>query len=72
MSCSSCGGTLLDKVMETPSQTLASKILQRLADQKLVIADDIRQLAPKLATGTLRSEDWRLAVEKATEKKGAK
>ena len=58
--------------METPSQKLAARILKRLADAKLLREADAQALASKLAAGSLKQEDWRLAVEKALEKKGTK
>jgi hypothetical protein len=58
--------------METPSQQLAARILKKLVGQKLLLKDDIRRLAPKLADGTLRPEDWQLAIEKAIDKKDSK
>jgi hypothetical protein len=58
--------------METPSQQLAARILKKLVGQKLLLEDDIRRLAPKLADGTLRPEDWQLAIEKAIDKKDSK
>jgi hypothetical protein len=58
--------------METPSQLLAARILKKLVGQKLLLEEDIRRLAPKLADGTLRPEDWQLAIEKAIDKKDSK
>lgn len=58
--------------METPSQKLAARILKRLTDAKILREDDAQAIAPKLANGTLRQEDWRLAIEKALERKGGK
>jgi hypothetical protein len=49
--------------METPSDKLASKILERLAAEKLLRPDDQRKLLAKFAAGQLSAEDWRLAVE---------
>lgn len=52
-------------VMDTPSEQLASKILDRLITQKLLTPDDRAKLLSKLAAGKLKSEDWRLALELA-------
>lgn len=49
----------------TASEQLAGKIIQRLIDEKLLSANDGKKLLPKMATGKVRSEDWRLAVEKS-------
>lgn len=57
--------------MSTPSQELAKKIFLRLSAEKLVTDEDAKKLVSKMADGKLRSEDWRLAIEKAAEK-GAK
>lgn len=49
----------------TASEQLAGRIIERLIDEKLLSANDGKKLVPKMATGKVRSEDWRLAVEKA-------
>ena len=49
----------------TASEHLAGKIIERLIDEKLLSANDGKKLFPKMATGKVRSEDWRLAVEKS-------
>jgi hypothetical protein len=58
--------------MDTPSQNLAGKIVQRLVDAKILREDDARVLAPKMAAGKVTQDDWRLAVEKALEKEAKK
>lgn len=58
--------------MTTPSEELAQKILERLVAEKLVLADDVKQLLPKLAGGKMKGADWRLALEKALAKKEAR
>ena len=49
--------------METPSQLLAAKIVERLIAEKLLFPDPNGKLQAKLAEGLLKSEDWRLSVE---------
>jgi len=49
----------------TASEQLAGRIIQRLIDEKLLSANDCKKLIPKMATGKVRPEDWRLAVEKS-------
>lgn len=49
----------------TASEQLAERIIQRLVDEKLLSANDGKKLVPKMATGKVRAEDWRLAVEKS-------
>lgn len=57
--------------MDTPSQKLATKIIDRLVSEKLLDADTGKKLLPKLAAGKLSAEDWRLPIE-ITEKKEPK
>jgi hypothetical protein len=56
--------------METPAQKLTSRILKRLTAAKLLREDDAKAFEPKVAAGTVRQEDWRLALEKALDVKG--
>ncbi len=49
--------------METPSQTLAQRIAQRLVAAGLLTEEAAKRLTPKLAEGKLRAEDWRLPIE---------
>ncbi|MGA2279621.1 MAG: hypothetical protein ABSG80_04895 [Verrucomicrobiota bacterium] len=57
--------------MDTPSQKLANRIIERLVSEKLLDAEAGKKLSPKLAMGKLRPEDWRLPLE-TNEKKEAK
>ena len=57
-------GTKRGNSMETPSQILASKIVERLSKEHLVTPETAQKLSSPLATGKLKAEDWRLAVEK--------
>jgi len=54
--------------MDTPSGQLASRILKRLIEEKLLRPADEAKLRSKLADGKLKSEDWRLAIELAQAK----
>ena len=54
--------------MDTPSQKLSAKIIDRLVAEKLVSAEDGKKLVTKLAEGKLRAEDWRLPLELAEDK----
>ena len=54
--------------LETPAQTLAQRIIERLVEQELISAKDGVKLQPKLAGGKLRAVDWRLAIELAGKK----
>lgn len=49
--------------MDTPSQKLAAKIVERLVTEMLLDAEAGKKLLPKLADGKLRAEDWRLPIE---------
>lgn len=51
--------------MTTPSERLAELVISRLANEGLVVEGDTSALKDKLARGTLKREDWRLAVEKS-------
>lgn len=51
--------------MDTPSKQLASKIIERLVEEKLIRPGDRAKLLSKLAEGKISAEDWRLAVELA-------
>lgn len=50
---------------ETPADRLARRIVDQLVGRGLLTASDGEHLMPNLASGKLRREDWRLAVEKA-------
>lgn len=61
--------TLSDQV-ETPVQTLARQIVERLVAAQLIRAEDTAALQAKLVDGTVKAEDWRLWVELSGEKRG--
>jgi hypothetical protein len=54
--------------MDTPSQRIAAQIVERLLREGLVSADAARELALKLAEGTLRAEDWQAGLAPAQPK----
>ena len=58
--------------MDTPSQKLGARIVERLVSEKILDAEAAKKLLPKLETGKLRAEDWRLPIETAGTAKGAK
>jgi hypothetical protein len=58
--------------MDTPSELLSAKILDRLVDEKLLSAPDGKKLLARMAAGKLRPEDWRLPIEMAGEKEAKK
>lgn len=51
--------------MNTPSEQLASNIVNRLVAEGLVSEAQGKRLEPLLATGKATAEDWRLPVELA-------
>lgn len=57
--------------MKTPSEELAELILPLLAETRLLLPEDANKYKAKLASGTMKSEDWLLAVEKALDKEAA-
>lgn len=57
--------------MDTPSEALAVKIIERLVREGLVTAEAAKKMQPKLAEGKLRAEDWRLPIELAEKKEAA-
>lgn len=54
--------------MESPSQKLALRIVERLINEKLIAPGDAKKIASKLAEGKLKGEDWRVAIELAEQK----
>jgi hypothetical protein len=54
--------------VETPSQTLARQIVERLVRENLISAEAAGKLQPLLADGKLRAEDWRLPIELSGDK----
>lgn len=58
--------------METPSEKLAAKIMERLVGENLISADKAKVMLPKLAAGKLQQQDWRLPIELAIEKGATK
>jgi hypothetical protein len=49
--------------MDTPSQKLAAKIIERLIHEDLITPTDGERMSAKLADGKLQPEDWRLPLE---------
>jgi hypothetical protein len=48
---------------ETPAQTLARQIVERLVKERMISAAAAGKLQQQLAAGKLRPEDWRLPIE---------
>lgn len=51
--------------MNTSSEELAQKIIERLVAEKIVTVEEAESLRLKLSEGKMQAEDWRLAIEKA-------
>lgn len=56
--------------METPSSRLAKASVDRLVREKILTEAEARKILPKLADGTMRPEDWLLALENTELRKG--
>lgn len=54
--------------MKTPSEELVEVIAPLLEQHKLFLSDDVARYKAKLAAGSMKPEDWLLAVEKALDK----
>jgi hypothetical protein len=52
--------------MNSPSERLAERILNKLVQQKLLSKQEAKKLLPKVAEGRVRAEDWKLAVDIST------
>lgn len=55
--------------VETPSAALAALTVERLIERGLLRADKREAIIAKIATGTMRGEDWRSEVDFANLKK---
>jgi hypothetical protein len=55
--------------MKALSEELAETVISLLLKNELLLPEDAEKSKVKLAAGTMKSEDWFLAVEKAMEKK---
>lgn len=49
----------------TPSEELAKRITDRLINEGLLSTADGLRLVTKIADGTAKRDDWRLAIEKS-------
>lgn len=48
---------------KTPSEKLAKRVADRLVKESLLSKKEAEKLLPKIAAGTVKTEDWRLAFE---------
>lgn len=56
--------------MSTPSEDLTKIIFEKLLQEQLLTTEDADRFLGKAIEGKMRSEDWRLAIEKSGEKEG--
>lgn len=57
---------------KSPDEAVSETIVEALRVQRLMGDTSLKDLATRLATGSLRSEDWRVLIEKETaQTKGA-
>ena len=54
--------------MESPSEQLAQKIIDRLSQEKLLTPERGQRLVSKLADGSLTPEDWKVDIELSQQK----
>jgi len=55
--------------LQTPSEQLVGILLPLLVQEGLVLPEDAKQYSSKLATGTMKAEDWLLSAQKSLDKK---
>lgn len=53
--------------MESPSQKLAKKIVDRLVEEGLLTAERGKRIQSKLPDGRIKSEDWKTEIDLSTE-----
>lgn len=56
--------------MKLSSEELVETISPLLVEHKLFLPDDAKKYKPKIACGTMKAEDWLMAVENALAKEG--
>ena len=54
--------------MTTPSEALAELIAPLLVERKIFLQEDAQKYKSRIAAGTMKPEDWLLAIEKALDK----
>lgn len=54
--------------MKSPSEELVELIVPLLVDGGLLLSEDVATYKVKIASGTIKAEDWFLAAEKAVAK----
>ncbi|WP_157071644.1 hypothetical protein [Steroidobacter denitrificans] len=54
--------------MKSPSEELVEIIAPQLVERRLLLPGDAGKYKAKIASGSMKAEDWLLAVEKASSK----
>lgn len=57
--------------MKSLSQELVESLAPLLEESKLFLVDDVERYKAKLAAGTMKAEDWLVALENALERESA-
>jgi hypothetical protein len=57
--------------MKSPSEELVEGVAPLLVENKFFLPDDAEKYKANIATGSMKAEDWLLAVEKALAKEDA-
>jgi hypothetical protein len=55
--------------MDSACRIIAERVVKSLVKEKLLSESEAKKLAPKLANGKVRAEEWRLAVESSIPRK---
>lgn len=58
--------------MKSPSEALTDLIALLLVERKLFLQEDAQKYKAKIAAGTMKPEDWLLAIEKTLDKDAEK
>lgn len=58
--------------MKNPSEALTDLIAPLLVERKLLLQEDAQKCKIKIAAGTMKPEDWLIAIEKALDKEADK
>lgn len=58
--------------VERPSAGLAAQVVDRLVEAGLVRPERRDHIQAKIASGTIKGEDWRLEIDAAAEKAAAR
>jgi short-subunit dehydrogenase len=58
--------------MKTQSEILVEMIAPQLVTAKLLLQEDTDKYKEKISLGTMKAEDWLMAIEKALDKEDAK